>query len=706
MSVRQKIWAEWQQRGAPDMVCTLREHPDLLHQKSLVMELAMDEYDARCKDSTIEDLTGFCERFQEFGSAIYNSIHHALEVQRHFTEEVLWPDAGDEIGGFDVLEQLGRGASARVYLCLERDLGNRQVVLKVSPHTSFEASILGRLVHPNITPLYSAGYIAERELNFLCMPFAGRSTLADLVEIAFKNGCPRTEAPIAEAAIRWYEESAPQRKGPAWVPRRFRFDTYIDGVLRIAVQIADALALAHDKRILHGDLKPSNVLLTPQAQPLLLDFNLSHDFSAATRTCGGTLPYMPPEHLRILRDSSGTSYDPEFTSASDIYSFGALVYELLAGKTPIATSVLCNEPSIAAGNALEELERGIPATRQFNPLVGQRLSAIVSQCLSMSPADRPATMRQIKAVLQAEQHSLSALFRRARIRPLLFSMIVGAPTVALASGLAFVALQPPSHLRDYQRGIELVASNRPNEATRYFASAVGADPTYAPARYELARSRLAIGDIDLAMTDFDFLAKQGFDRPCLAYLAYCFNLKHGATFAIPLYERAIRNGHGTLATYNNLAASYLDGASSLSSKERLQTIQLYLDKAYALDPASTSVNLNYVRLAIKRSNLDAKFEPVTSWQYAKPLLNQIRKNEYIRLQLASWCNCISERTVPKNSHDGDEKSVVELGPMNDPRLKSLIADCDTAQLELDGLLSPANAKMQLSGTKACYIEPR
>ena len=535
--MRQKIWAEWRQRGTPDMVCTLREHPDLLHQKSLVMELAMDEYDARCKDATIEDFTGFCERFQEFGSAIYNSIHHALEVQRHFSEEVLWPNAGDEIGGFDVLEQLGRGASARVYLCLERDLGNRQVVLKVSPHTSFEASILGRLEHPNITPLYSAGFFVERELNYLCMPFAGRSTLADLVEIAFKSGCPRTEAPIAEAANRWYEENAPQRKGPTWLPRRFKFDTYIDAVLRIAVQIADALALAHDKRILHGDLKPSNVLLTPQAQPLLLDFNLSHDFSAGTRACGGTLPYMPPEHLRMLRDSSDNAYDLEFTSASDIYSFGALVYELLTGKTPIATSALCEEPCIAAGNALAELERGIPEIRQFNPVVGQRLSALILQCLSMNAADRPATIRQIKTALQAERRSLSAFFRQARIRPLLFSMIVGAPTVAIASGLAYVALQPPSHLRDYQRGIELAALNRPKEATHYFASAVDAAPSYAPARYELARSRLATGDIDLAMADFDILAKQVSDLPSVVYLAYCFNLKQVSTFAIPLYER-------------------------------------------------------------------------------------------------------------------------------------------------------------------------
>ena len=92
---------------------------------------------------------------------------------------------------------------------------------------------------------------------------------------------------------------------PAEQPRHrwlnvFRRQTYVDGVLKIAIQMAEALEAAHEQGILHGDLKPSNVLLTPEGRPLLLDFNLSQDFVLSPGVCGGTLPYMPPEYLRVL----------------------------------------------------------------------------------------------------------------------------------------------------------------------------------------------------------------------------------------------------------------------------------------------------------------------------------------------------------------------------------------------------------------------
>ena len=111
----------------------------------------------------------------------------------------------------------------------------------------------------------------------------------------------------------------------------FRRQTYVDGVLKIAIQMAEALEAAHEQGILHGDLKPSNVLLTPEGRPLLLDFNLSQDFVRSPSVCGGTLPYMPPEYLRVLARHSEFKRDSEFNAAPDIYSFGALLYELLTG---------------------------------------------------------------------------------------------------------------------------------------------------------------------------------------------------------------------------------------------------------------------------------------------------------------------------------------------------------------------------------------
>ena len=156
------------------------------------------------------------------------------------------------------------GAASKVYLALERTVGNRRVVLKISPSTNFEASILGRLVHPCITPLFSNGYVADCNLHYLCMPFLGRSTLVDVIEIAFRRGWPRNDRAVHQATTRWeIIDGCSVEKSARW-PFRIEFGTYVDSIVTIAMQIAEGLTVAHNNGVLHCDLKPSNVLLTPE----------------------------------------------------------------------------------------------------------------------------------------------------------------------------------------------------------------------------------------------------------------------------------------------------------------------------------------------------------------------------------------------------------------------------------------------------------
>src|SRR6185312_6087917 len=107
--------------------------------------------------------------------------------------------------------------------------------------------------------------------------------------------------------------------------------SYVDGVVRLVSQLADALAFVHAKGVLHRDLKPSNVLVSPAGRPRLLDFNLSADESA-DGPFGGTLPYMSPEQLRIgLREEENVQ---AIDARSDLFSLGVMLYELLAGTHP------------------------------------------------------------------------------------------------------------------------------------------------------------------------------------------------------------------------------------------------------------------------------------------------------------------------------------------------------------------------------------
>src|SRR5262249_47051255 len=114
----------------------------------------------------------------------------------------------------------------------------------------------------------------------------------------------------------------------------FAHMSYADAMLWVAARIAGALAHAHERGILHRHLKPANILLTNEGQPMLLDFNLAEEVksrSAATRAqLGGTLPYMAPEQLAVLSgEHTLLAKNPAtIDQRSDLYALGLILFEL------------------------------------------------------------------------------------------------------------------------------------------------------------------------------------------------------------------------------------------------------------------------------------------------------------------------------------------------------------------------------------------
>lgn len=647
------IISQWEQSGQPDMVVALRQHPLLLRKRSLLLNLAIEEYKARRRASCNLDLEKHCDRFQEFGSSIQRSIQRQLEVQRFIDEqpELLeelcapkWPAAGEEFGRFHVLEELGFGSIAHIYLCLEGDVGNRAVVVKATPFPSFEASILGRLNHRNIIPIYSTGFVDERELYYLCMPYCGRSTLSDVLDMAFEAGCPRRDKCIALAAKRWTSDDKrlpqPERRR---LFVRLGYGIYVDGVLKLAIQIADALGHAHQQGILHGDLKPSNVLLAPDGKPLLLDFNLSQDYANASSVCGGTLPYMPPEHLQLVAGHGAQDKDRSSDATSDIYSFGALLFELLAGVTPINRLGKAYDASTMAKLLLARIQQGVGSIRHYNPLVSRRLDSIVLRCLAFDRHERPATMEEVKHVLQRERRSLAAVGRQARVRPVVFSAAVGLPLAVLAGTVAHIATQPPRYLANFEQGLQLASEGEADKAAEYFTSAVAYNPLFVPARFELGRSRIALGDLDLALNEFGQLARSESDAHSMAYLGYCFNLKRLPVAAIPWYEKAIRSGATSTAIYNNLGASYLDASTHLSRTDQLRLAEEYLHKALESSMSSPTVMLNIMRHAVAKSKIDSSYDPFGVWRQVQSLILTAPKDPFVESHVALWYGTVYDR---------------------------------------------------------------
>jgi serine/threonine protein kinase/Flp pilus assembly protein TadD len=377
------------------------------------------------------------------------------------------PAAGSEFAGFRLLRELGRGAFGRVFLAEQKDLGDRQVVLKVSMDARTEVQALSQLLHTNIVPIYSAHRSGPYQA--VCMPYCGSTTLSNAIRrfrgetlpdsgrglVTLLGSTPSTRPSLPSQAA---DGEQPRPVGSTAILEQLEHYSYVDAVLWIVSRLADALAHAHDRGILHRDLKPANVLLTDEGQPLLLDFNLSSDTKldglAEAARLGGTLPYMPPEHIESFGGKARA-----IDARGDIYALGVILYELLTVKLPFPIY------GRAAREVLERMvrdRRTLPAIRKLNPAVSPAVEAIVHKCLAFDPADRYPTARALLEDLDRQlgdqplKHAPNRSVRErlkkwGRRHPRLSSWasIGTCAAVLLAGSIGFAAYQ-----RDRRMGLE------------------------------------------------------------------------------------------------------------------------------------------------------------------------------------------------------------------------------------------------------------
>ncbi|MBZ5625487.1 MAG: serine/threonine protein kinase [Acidobacteriia bacterium] len=298
------------------------------------------------------------------------------------------------IGGYRLIEYLGRGGMGEVYLAREEG-GGRLAAVKL-PHSGApgeaalrfqtEAEVQGKLHHPNIARLLRSG--SECGQLYIAMEYVPGSTLTDML-----------------------------RGGPLEVPR----------ALEIAVVVADAINYIHARGIVHRDLKSSNIKIAPDGAVKLLDFGIAKMAAAPALTrsgCSiGTDDCMAPEQVR------GGPVD----ARADIWAFGVMLYEMLAGRRPFAADT-------AVELYRRILEAPPPALEKLRPGVPPAVIAVVARCLRKKPGDRYQTARELwDALLAAKDPSRSAppAHRRAwtalRERRYLLPAIAGALLACLAA---------------------------------------------------------------------------------------------------------------------------------------------------------------------------------------------------------------------------------------------------------------------------------
>jgi serine/threonine protein kinase/tetratricopeptide (TPR) repeat protein len=292
--------------------------------------------------------------------------------------------------GFRVLEPLGRGELSRVFLAEQAQVGGRRIVVKVGVGRPQEIEALGRLNHENIVPLYWAQDLPPYYM--LCMPFFGRTTLQKFLR---SIGDDRDRQ---NASVFW--EHLGGRVGYQSASRST--PSFEDASLWVASRLAKGLSHAHSHGVIHGDVKPANILLASNGEPMLLDFNLS---AVEERPLiGGTAPYMSPEQVQsMLRD------DNAIDNRSDVFSLGIVLYELAMGRRPFPDRSLVLRQSV---ERMLEDRRALPDWGSST--VSPAFRAIVETCLAFDKDRRYPTCESL--VEDVERHLTDRPLRVARNR--------------------------------------------------------------------------------------------------------------------------------------------------------------------------------------------------------------------------------------------------------------------------------------------------
>lgn len=364
----------------------LVRHPELRQRPEAAADLIYEELCLRQEHGSETPLEAVLGRFPEWRP----QLQVLIDCQRLLGPRAVvpkFPAPGEFLGDFLLLLELGRGAQGRVFLANQLSLGDRLVVLKITPCETAEHLSLARLQHTHIVPIYCVQDHAARGLRALCMPYFGGATLGQVLDATQSIPPPKRSGKDLLDALDRLQAMPSLENQPRGPARQALGDaTYVQAVCWIAACLADALQYAHERGLVHLDLKPSNVLLAADGQPMLLDFHLARPpilpDSLEPAWLGGTNGYMSPEQQSALLNTTlGRKVVHAVDARSDIYSLGVVLYQTLGGRLP---------PSPAPP----------PPLSSENPLVSVGLADVVRKCLALDPADRYADMAALAADLR------------------------------------------------------------------------------------------------------------------------------------------------------------------------------------------------------------------------------------------------------------------------------------------------------------------
>ncbi len=326
---------------------------------------------------------------------------------------------GEQLDDFLILQKLGQGAFAHVYLAQQLSM-RRLVALKVSQGTGGESQSLAQLDHPNIVRVFDQRLIDAPSLHLLYMQFVPGGTLADVVAMSRTHHAEHRGRAIGgwmllrsvdEQLLAAAQVAPDQSATRDWIAA----SPWSQVVAWMGIQLCRALHEAHSHKIFHRDVKPANVLLSSEGIPKLADFNVSFSDSAEqaghAASLGGSLGYMSPEHLGAIIDKDPAT-QATIRESADLYSLAVLLWELWQGQRPFQRGAMQVSWKQAAADQLASRHRPLVQPRydeQATHAAAERvLEKMLRRALSVEPSERFGDGAEMAGRLRLSLHPQAA----------------------------------------------------------------------------------------------------------------------------------------------------------------------------------------------------------------------------------------------------------------------------------------------------------
>jgi len=418
------------------------------------------------------DIQAYLEKYPQFAKELKSKLATLNLINNNFSEDLNIK----QLGEYTILQEIGRGGMGIVFLGIHPALNRLSAIKALPPSSSFdkesielfrkEARMVAKFNHPNIVPIFTVGN--DSGVDYIAMGYIPGLSLRRLIDqLKPLSGNQKFDGKTIYSLLNQGKQTEPRKESPG-KPIGLKKDysfwslSYYKIVASLFAEVAAAIYYAHQNNIIHGDLKPSNMLLSDEGIPILVDFGLSkivrHELPDKSNPFTGSLAYAAPEQIK----------ERIFSIKTDIWSFGVALYESLTFRNPFQTgSVKKTADKITQASFIP------PSYHNRN--IPSELEAIAMKCLELDPAKRYESMDILSKDLTSyiESRPISAI----RYGPIkkMTKAIKRKPLVATLIFI-LVSILPPSSLliakfsidKYAQRGAQLLHNYKTNEALSIF----------------------------------------------------------------------------------------------------------------------------------------------------------------------------------------------------------------------------------------------